>query len=167
MDEDGKGPKTKYRKIKHVLLNFTPSLPPTLPNLCPCSRASCLPQLVVVLPLVLCHLPSGVTSICPPLIKPLPLIMPLFFSGALTSHLPWLFGVSCLVMPPPLVRLCLHLSLHCCLLLRPSCNSCPAGCHVASHYNNASCPPVPPTLIAPLPLLRPSCASCPLWLVVM
>ena len=53
MDEDGEGPKIKYRKIKYLLLHFMPSLPLTLPSLCPYSHASCLLRLAVALPLVL------------------------------------------------------------------------------------------------------------------
>ncbi len=135
------------------MLNFTPSLPPLLLSLCPCSHASFLPQLVVVLPLVLRRLPSGGASIRPPLVAPPPLVIPLFFSGALASCPPWLFVVSSLMMPPPPICLCLRLSLHCHLSLHPSRISCPAGCRVASHYLNASCPPAPLTLITPLPLV--------------
>jgi hypothetical protein len=149
MDEDGEGPKIKHRKIKYQLLNFTPSLPQTLPSLCPHPHASCLPQLVVLLPLVLCHLPPGGASICPPLGTPPPLVVPLFFSGALTSCLPWLFVVSPLVMPPPPVHLCLCLSLYHRLSLRPSHISFLAGCCIASHYVDASC------LLAP-PAVRPT-----------
>jgi hypothetical protein len=153
MEEDGEGLKIKYRKVKYLLLNFTPSLPPTLPSLHPCSHASCLPQLVVMMPLVLCRLPSGGASICPPLVAPPHLVVPLFFSGALASCLPWLFVLSPLMTLPLPVRLCLRLSLHRHLSLCPSCISCPAGCHVAPHYLNAYCLPAPPTLIAPSPLI--------------
>ncbi len=137
------------------MLNFIPSLPPTLPNLRPCSHASCLPQLVVVLRLVLRRLTSGGGSICPPLIAPLHLVMPLFFSGVLASCLPWLFVMSPLVTPPPTVGLCLHLSLHRRLSLHPSCISCLAGCCVASHYLDTSCLLVHPTLVMPSPLVVP------------
>jgi hypothetical protein len=132
MDEDGEGPKIKFRKIKYLLLHFTPLLPLTLPSLHPCSHVSCLPQLVAVLPLVLqplsflsCHhLPSGGASICPPLVVPLPLIVPLFFSGALASHPPRRFVLSSLVMPTPPIHLCLRLSLHLGLSSCPSHISC-------------------------------------------
>jgi hypothetical protein len=94
------------------------------------SLLSCLSsaQLAVVLPLVLRHLsflsrhrlpPSG-ASTCPPLVMPPPLILSLFFSGAVASCLPWLVVVSPLVMPLPSVHLCLCLSLHHCHSLRPS-----------------------------------------------
>jgi hypothetical protein len=46
MDEDGEGPRIKYRKIEYLLLNFMPLLPPTLPSLRPCSHAS---------PMLCCH----------------------------------------------------------------------------------------------------------------
>ncbi len=95
------------------------------------------------------RLPSGGTSPCPLLAMPLPLSVPLCFSGALASHLPWLFVVSPLVMPLPPICLCL------CLSLCPSCASCLAGCHVASHHADASHPPVPQALVAPLPLVTP------------
>ena len=104
--------KKKYRKITYLLLNFTPLLHPTLPSLHPCSHASCLPQLVAVLPLVLHCLPLKGTSSCPPLIAPPPLVVPLFFSGALASCPSPLFVMSPLVMPPPPVCLCLQLPLH-------------------------------------------------------
>ncbi len=155
MNEDGEGSKIKYRKITSLLLNFILSLPPTLPSLRPYSHASCLPQLVVVLPLVLRHLPSGCASICPPFIALPPLIVPLFFSGALASCPPRPFVMSPLVMLLPPVCLRLHLSSHRCLSLHPPCISCPSGCRIASHYNNASCPPVLPTLVAPSPLVVP------------
>jgi hypothetical protein len=120
MDEDVEGSKIKYRKIKYLLSYFMPSSPPTLPSLGPCSHASCLPQLVGMLPLVfrhlrllLCHrILSDGASTCPPLIALLPLVVPLFFSGAAASCPPRLFVVSPLIMPPPPVCLCLHLSLH-------------------------------------------------------
>ncbi len=104
------------------------SLPPTLKNLCPCSHASCLPRLAVVLPLVLCHLsfllhhclPSSSAPACPPLAVPLPLILPLFFSGAVASCLPRLVVVSPLITPPSSIRLNLCLSLHHHLSLCPS-----------------------------------------------
>jgi hypothetical protein len=155
MDEDGESLKIKYRERKYLLLKFTPSSPLTLPSLHPCSHASCLPQLVVMLPLVLCHLPSGGASICPPLVAPPHLVVPLFFSGALTVHLPRLFLVSSLVTLPPPIRLCLRLSSHRCLLLCPSCIFCLAGSRVASHYVDASCPPAPQTLVVPWPLVAP------------
>ncbi len=145
-----------------------PLSPPILPSLCPHSHASCLPRLVVVLPLVLrrlsfssCHhLLSGGASTCPFLVAPPPLVMPLFFSGVLASHPPRLFVVSPLIMPPPPVHLRLRLSLHCCLSLGPSHVSYLASYHIASHPTDASCPPVPLTLIAPLPLFAPlSCLS--------
>ncbi len=153
----------KYRKIKCSLLHFTPSSPPTLPSLCPCSHVSHLPQLVFVLPLVLCHLsflsrhrlPSSGASIYPPIVVLPPLVMPFFFSGAHASHPPQLFVVSPHIMPPPPDRLYLCLSLNHHLSLRPSCISCPAGCHVASHYIDASCLPAPPTLFALSPLVAP------------
>jgi hypothetical protein len=148
MNEDGEGSKIKYRKITSLLLNFILSLPPTLPSLH-------LPQLVVMLPLVLHRLPSGCASICPPFIALPPLVVPLFFSGALASCPPRPFVMSPLVTLPPPVHLCLRLSSHRCLSLRPSCISCPSGCHIASHYNNASCPLALPTLIAPSPLVVP------------
>jgi hypothetical protein len=140
-----------------------PSLPPTLPSLCPCSHASCLTWLVAMLPLVLgclsflprhCLLFGG-ASTYPPLFVPLPLVVPLFFSGALTSHLPRLFVVSPLITLPPPV--CLHLcfSLHCRLSFCPSHASCPAGCCVASHHAVASCLPMPLTLVALSPLVAP------------
>jgi hypothetical protein len=155
MDEDGEGPKIKHRKITYLLLNLTPLPPPTLPSLRPHSHASCLPQLVLALPLVLCRLPSGGVSICPPLVAPPPLIVPLFFSGVLASCLPQLFVMSPLVMPLPPVHLRLFLSSHCRLSLRPSCISSPAGCRVASHYADTSCWLAPLTLIALLPLVAP------------
>ncbi len=130
-------------------------MPLTLPILHPCSHASCLPQLVAVLPLVLRCLPSDGASICPPLIALPPLIIPLFFSGALASRPPRLFVVSPLVTPPPPVGLCLYLSLHRRLISRSSCISFLAGCCMASHYVNTSCPPAPLTLVAPLPLVAP------------
>jgi hypothetical protein len=107
-------------------------LPLTLPSLCSCSHASCLPQLVVVLPLVLRRLGfssphrllSGGASICPPLILPPPLVVPLFFSGALASRPPRQFVVFPLVTPLPPVSLRLCLSSHCCLSLCPSHISC-------------------------------------------
>jgi hypothetical protein len=146
-----------------------PSLPPTLPSLRPCSHASCLPQLVVVLPLVLCclsflschRLPSGSASTCPSLVVLPHLVMPIFFTGVLASHQPKLFVMSPLVMPLPLICLHLHLTLHRHLSLRPSCVSCPVGCHVASHHTNASHPPAPPTLVvAPLLCLSSTLAGC-------
>ncbi len=100
-----------------------PSLPPTLLSLHPCSHASHLPWLVVVLPLVLHHLSflschcllySG-ASTCLPLVAPLPLVMPLLFSSAVASCQARLFVISSLVTTPPPIRLCLHLSSHCCL----------------------------------------------------
>ncbi len=167
MDEDGEGQKIKYRKITYLLLNFTQLLPLTLPSLRPCFHASCLPWLVVVLSLVLCRLPSGGATIFPPLIAPPPLVMPLFFSGALPSCLPWLFVMSPLINLPPPIRLRLHLSLHRGLSLRPSCISCPADCCIASHYANAFCLLATLTLIMPLPLVVPLLVSFPLWLVVV
>jgi hypothetical protein len=94
-----------------------------------------LPQLVVILPLVLCRLLSGGASIFPPLVALPHLIVFLFFSGALASCQPRLFVVLPLVMLLPPVRLCLRLSLHHRLSLHPSCISCPAGCHVASQFD--------------------------------
>jgi hypothetical protein len=44
-------------------------------------------------------------------------------------------------LPPLSVCLCLCLSAHRRLSLHPPGVSCPAGCHVASHHPNASCPP--------------------------
>ncbi len=93
MDEDGEGPKIKYRKIKYSLPHFMQLLPPTLLSLCPCH----LPWLVAMWPLVLHHLsfsscpclPSGSASTCPPLIALLPLVVSPFFFGALTSCPPW------------------------------------------------------------------------------
>jgi hypothetical protein len=84
-----------------------PSSPPTLPSLHPHSFAFRLPRLVVMLPFVLhhlrflsCHcLPSGGASTCPLLVVSLPLVVPLFFSGAVTSRPPQLFVVSPLVTP--------------------------------------------------------------------
>jgi hypothetical protein len=129
-----------------------PLSPPTLPTLCTCFRASHLSWLVIVLPLVLCHLSflschhlqSSSTSTCSPLITPPHLIVPLFFSGAVTSCPPWLFVLSPLIMPPPPIRLRL------CLSLRPSCASCPASCCIASHHTAAFHPFAPLPLIAPL-----------------
>ncbi len=145
-----------------------PSLPLTLPSLYPCSHASCLPRLVVVLPLVLCrlsfssrhHLLSGGASTCPPLVAPPPLILPLFFSGVVISCQPRLFVVSPLITLPPSVHLRLHLLLHRRLSLCPSHAICLAGCCVASHHNNAFHLPAAPTLVTPLPLVAPfSCIS--------
>jgi hypothetical protein len=109
-----------------------PSSPPTLPSFCLYSYASCLPRLVVVLPLVLHHLcflsrhclPSGSASTCPLLVALPPLIVPLFFSGMLASCPPWLCVVSSLVTLLPSVCLRLHLSLHHRLSSRPSHVSC-------------------------------------------
>jgi hypothetical protein len=157
------GPKTRYRKIKYLLLNFMPLLPSTLPSLRPCSHASRLPRLGVMLPLVLRrvsfssshHLPFGGTFTCPPLIVLPPLFVPLFFSCAVASHPPQLFVVSPLVMPPLPICQRLHLSLHRCFSLHPFCAFCLAGCHVASHHVAASCPLAPPALVASLPLVAP------------
>jgi hypothetical protein len=154
MDEDDEGPKITCRKIKYLLLHFMPLLPTTLPSLCPHSHASCLPWLVVVLPLVLhrlscssCHhLPSVGTSTCPLLIVPMSLVVPLFFSGELASCPAQLFLCHLLSCHR------LHLSSHCHLLLCPSRVSCLAGCRVASHHADASHVQVPPTLVALLPL---------------
>jgi hypothetical protein len=168
MDEDGEGPNIKYRKIEYSLPHFMPSLPPTLLSLCPHSHASCLPWLVVVLPLVIrplrflsCHhLPSGGTSTCPLLLKPLPLIIPPFFSGALAP--------------------CLLLSHRCFLSACTSASHCTATSHCAPLASLVRLV-VALTLILPMPLLRrrlklsscqclflrPSRASCPLWLVVL
>ncbi len=118
------------------MLRFMQSLPPTLPSLCPLSHASCVTQLVVMLPLVLCRLsflschrlPSGGASTSPPLVAPLSLVVPPFFSGAIASCPPRLFVVSPLVMPPPPACMHLCLSLYHRLSLCPSCASCPAGC---------------------------------------
>jgi hypothetical protein len=140
------------------------SLPPALPSLRPHSRASCLPRLAVVLPLVLCRLsfssrhrlPSGGASTRPPL------VVPLFFSGAIASRPPPLFVMSPLVTPLPPIRQCLCLSYHLRLLSQPFRASCPAGCSVASHYADASWPSAPLTLVAPLPLVAPlSCLFSP------
>ncbi len=141
-----------------------PLLPPSLPGLCPCSCVSCLPLLAVVLPLVLHHLsflsrhrlPSGGTSTCPPLVTLLPLVLPLLFSGMVSSCLHRLFVASPLVtlLPPP-IRLRLRLSLHRRLSLRPSHAICQDGCCIASHHADASHPPTPPTLVLPLPLVAP------------
>jgi hypothetical protein len=175
MDEDGEGPKIKCRKIKCLLQHFMPSLPPTLPRLHSHSHASCQPQLVVVLPLFLCRLsflschclPFGGASISPYLIVPPPLVVPLFFSGALASHPPWLFRVSPLVMPPSPIYLRLRLSSHCHLSLHPSCVSCLAVAVLPFIL------PMPP-FSQRLQLssrrclwLCPSHASCPLWLVAV
>jgi hypothetical protein len=136
------------------LLNFTPSLPPLLPILHPHSHASCLPQLVVKLPLVLRRRLSSGATICPPLVTLPPLVVPLFFSsGALPSCPLRMFVVSPLMTPPPPVCLCLRLSLHRPLSLHPSYISCLAGCCVASHYVDVFCPPAPLTLVTPLPLV--------------
>jgi hypothetical protein len=157
----------KYRKIKYILQNFMSSLPPALPSLHPHSHAACLHQLVVMLHLVLRHLSflshhcllSGSISTCPPLVAPLPLVVPLFVSGAVTSCPPRLFVVSPLVTPLPPICLRLRLLSHCCLSLCPSCTPCPAGCCIASHHVDASCPPAPPALdvqwlfVAPLSCL--------------
>ncbi len=141
-----------------------PSSPPTSAESPSLSHASCLPRLVVVLlPLVLhrlcflsCHsLPFGGASTCLLLVMPPPLVVPLFFSGALPSCPPQLLVMSPLVMPPPLVRLHLSFSLHHCFSSCPSCVSCPAGCCVASHHADASHLMVPLALIAPLPLVVP------------
>ncbi len=122
MGEDDEGPKINYRKIKYLLLHFMPLSPPTLLSLCLHSHASCLTLLVAVFPLVLCCLsfltchclPSGGTSTCPLLVAPPPLVVLLFFSGALASCPPRLFVLSSLITPLPPVRLRLHLSLHHC-----------------------------------------------------
>jgi hypothetical protein len=110
------------------MLNFMPSLPPTLPSHFPCSHTSCLPWLAVMLPLVLrClsflslyRLLSSGASTCPPLVVLSPLVLPLFFSGVVATCLPRLAVMSPLVMPPPSIRLHLHLSSHChCTPLMP------------------------------------------------
>jgi hypothetical protein len=152
-----------------------PLLPPTLPSLGPHSHASCLPWLVVVLPLVLHHLsflsryrlPSGGASTCPLLVPLPPLIVPLIFSGVVASRLPRLFVVSPLftLLLPVCLRLCLSLHRH--LSLHFSHVSCPAACHVASHHANASSLPAPLTLVVHHLWLHPPCASLPLWLVVV
>ncbi len=169
-------PNMKYRKIKYLLvLHFMPLLPPTLPSLRPYSYASRLPRLVVMLPLVLRRLSllsrhcllSGGASTCPLLVVPPPLIMPLFFSSALASCPPRLFVVSLLVLPLPPVCLHLCLSLHCRLLWCPSCVSCLASCHVASHHAHASLHRCLQLSSHRCLWLRPSCASRPLWLVVV
>jgi hypothetical protein len=124
------------------MLHFMPSSPPILPSICPCSHASCLPHLAVVLPHVLrclsflsrhCLLPSG-TSICPPLVALLPLFLPLIFAGVIASCLPWLVVVSPLITPLPSVCMRLCLSSHRRLSLCPSHAICSAGCPVAYQY---------------------------------
>jgi hypothetical protein len=131
-----------------LMLHFMQLLPPTLPSLCPHSHASCLPQLAVMLPLVLhplsllsCHrLLSSAAFPCPPLATWLPLVLPLFFSGAVASCLTWMVVVSPLVTLLPSIHLCLCLSLHRHLSLCPSHAICPAGCvayqHILVHKRN-------------------------------
>ncbi len=146
-----------------------PSLPLTLLSLHPCSHASCLPWLAFKLPLVLRrlsflsrhHLLSSGASTCPPLVTPLPLVLPLFFSGAVASCLPRLFVVSPLVTLLPSLYLRLRLSLHCHLSLQLSHAIWPAGCLGAFHHANASRPPAPPTLVAPLHLV--ASLLCPFY----
>jgi hypothetical protein len=150
-----------------------PSLPQTLPSLRPHSHASCLPHLVVMLPLVLCRfsfsschrLPFGGASTCPLLVVLLLPVVPLFFSGVLASRPPRLFVVSPLMMPFPPICLYLRLSLHCCLSLRPSCVSCPAGCCIASHHADASHPPAPVAsgCAHHMPLVHSSWLPCSLF----
>jgi hypothetical protein len=146
-----------------------PSLPLTLLSFHPCSHASCLPQLVVMLPVILrclsflsrnCLL-SGGASTCPPLVAPPPLFIAplLLWCTCLLSALA-IGPVTSPQLPPPI---CLHLrlSLHHCLSSCPSHASCPAVCGIASHHANAAHPPAPPTLV------HPSHVSRPLWLVVV
>jgi hypothetical protein len=76
-----------------------------------CCVASCppLPQLLVAPPP---PVQQHVHSTCLPLIVLLPLVLPLFFSGVVTSCLPRLVVVSPLVMLPSSVHLRLCLLLH-------------------------------------------------------
>ncbi len=137
--------------------------PPTLQSLCPCSHASHLAWLAVVLPLVLYRLsfssrhrpPSGGTSTCPPLVTPPHLILPLFFSGVVASCLPWLFVVSPLVMhppaPPPIITpqpLITSLSCHLSGWLSHRLSSCrclpSAGASNSCHLVSSCCAPLVP-----------------------
>ena len=67
------------------MLYFTPSLPPTLPSHQSRSHATRLPRLVVVLPLVLCHL--SFVSRPPSSVGASVFIVPLFISGVVASQL--------------------------------------------------------------------------------
>ena len=109
-----------------------PSLPPTLVSLCLHSHAFCLPQLVVVLPLVIHPLPLQLLGTPPPP-----------FQRCL--HLSWLRCLmscpsSCLVQLP-LVRLDCFSRHHLLLLVRlPSAGATTSHCATASSsYCALSC----------------------------
>jgi hypothetical protein len=96
----------------------------------------------------------------------------LLFACALISHctatshhvplapLDWLVVASPLITLPPPIHLCLY------LMLRPSCASFLAGCHITScHAAVAARPPVLPPLIAPPPLIMPLSPLLSGWLL--
>jgi hypothetical protein len=121
--------------------------------------SSSLPHLRPSPPLTFCPMASR-PPVPPSLIAPLSHLL----SGWLWSHLSsrrrllsactshctplpslvWLVVAVPLIMPTPLVRLPLRLSLY------HSCASCPAGCHDAPLHTTASHLPTPPPLIVPL-----------------
>jgi hypothetical protein len=134
-----------------------------------------------------CHAAASHPPALPPLIAPLSCILSCWLLRHLLSHhrrlpsacasashstatshhaplppLVRLVVASPLLLPPlPSVRLCLRLSLHCCLSPRPSCASYLAGCCVTSCHAAVSRPPAPLPLIASPPLTTPLSAS---WL---
>ncbi len=123
MDEDGEGHNINYRKIKYLMLNFTPSLPPTLPN-------SILALMPLVCPswLLCCLLSSADSASC----------------HATTSRLAAPSSVHLLSCCRLL--LCSSSSLVHLGLVHPGCLSCdlssrhplPSTCNSASHCTTAS-----------------------------